>query len=89
MVADSKGENPRTIHTGGWLFLIAGAYSPAGSNIIIPVSGVPRLAAEAYRLTNPSSLSPPLPLKTNILLNHLMSYLLSYVNEGFRRSDPF
>jgi hypothetical protein len=31
--------------TGGLRLLIAGAYSPAGCCLIIPVSGVPRLAA--------------------------------------------
>jgi hypothetical protein len=36
-------------------------YSPAGSGQLIPVPGVPRLAAEASRLTNPS---PTLSLST-------------------------
>jgi hypothetical protein len=63
----SEGKNPRTIHTGGWRLIIAGAYSPAGYRPLIPVSGVPRLAAEAYRLTN---LSPTLSsLSTSISIS--------------------
>jgi len=42
----SEGKTPE-IYTRSFNVIIAGSYSPAGCEILIPVSGVPRLAADS------------------------------------------
>ena len=49
-----RGEKPQNYPRRGLRFFNRRRISPAGYTFIIPVSGVPRLAAEAYRLTNSS-----------------------------------